>query len=193
MASSEELDGLSGLDPAGDLDDSHPWYALRGRAGGWWFLLAVVAAVIAANALLASWSTKSHPREVGSGPAPRPESRQGVSVAQREFGLLAGGGWAQAWQLWSSTARSALSQSDFVRLNTECRPALGVPYTIDSTVPVGTTMVSVTWHQASTTGTAGVVYEGGEWRFVPDAATLADYRQGADKVISERRAAGRCH
>lgn len=171
---------------------SHRQLGLPSKAVGWAFLLAVVVAVIAANALLSHWSAKTRPHEVGSGPLAQPDPRQAASVAQREFGLLSGGGWAQAWQLWSVTARSALSQDDFVRLNTECRPALGVPYVIDLTTPTDDTTVSVTWHQASAAGTATVVYENGAWRFTPDAQTLADYRQGADSVIAERKAAGRC-
>jgi hypothetical protein len=168
-------------------------FALRGRAAGWWFLLAAVAVVVAANALLANRSTEPGLPEAGSGPAPQPESRQGVSVAQREFGLLSGGGWAQAWRLWSAAARSTMSQSDFVRLNTECRPALGVPYIIDSTATVGPTTVSVTWHQGTTTGTSSVRYENGEWRFVPDATTLAGYREGLAPLLDARKAAGQCH
>ncbi|NUR28421.1 MAG: hypothetical protein HOV83_21700 [Catenulispora sp.] len=156
-----------------ELGGRQVWRPFSGRAVGWWFLLVVAAGVVAANAMLASEPSPAHPRE----PAPGPDSRQGVSVAQREFGLLSGGGFAQAWTLWSQTARSALSQSDFVRSTTACRLALGVPYIIDSTAVVGTS-VTITWHQASTKGVAGVVFEDGAWRFVPDPATLTAYQQG---------------
>lgn len=152
-----------------------PWSVLGGRAAGWWFLLAVVVSVVAANAVLSSEASQARSRDVG--PAPEPDVRQGVSVAQREFGLLSGGGFAQAWTLWSKAARSALSQSDFVRSTTECHPALGVPYTTDSTAVAGTS-VTVAWHQASMTGVASVVFEDGAWRFVPDPATLTAYHQG---------------
>ncbi|NUP51023.1 MAG: hypothetical protein HOW97_27475 [Catenulispora sp.] len=188
----EPADDTGDADDAGDIGGGRRRSSLPSTAVGWAFLLAVVVAVIAANSLLAHWSAKARPHEVGAGPPAQPDPRQATSVAQREFGLLSGGGWAQAWQLWSVTARSALSQDDFVRLNSECRPALGVPYIIDSTASIDDTTVSVAWHQASATGTATVVYENGAWRFTPDAQALAEYRQGADSVIAERKAAGRC-
>jgi len=114
-------------------------------------------------------------------------------VASREFGLLAGGGWAQAWSLWSDSAQGALSQADFVRLNTECRPALGQPYVLDATTPVDATTVRVDWHQGSAKGSDTVVYQDGAWRFVPDAASLAGYRLGVDRLVAQRKAAGACH
>jgi len=176
---------------SGELGERRPRRAFSGRAAGWWFLLVVVVAVVAAHTLLSSEPSQAHPREAG--PAPEPDFRQGVSVAQRELGLLSGGGWAQAWTLWSDGARSTLSQPDFVRLNTECRPALGVPSIIDSTATADATTVTVTWHQASTKGTATVVFENGAWRFVPDPVTLAGYRRGVAALLSERKAAGQCH
>jgi hypothetical protein len=35
-------------------------------------------------------------------------------------------------------------------------------------------------------------YEEGQWRFQPDAGSLADYAKGADKLIAEKKAAGEC-
>jgi hypothetical protein len=152
---------------------------VRGRAAGWWFLLAAVLAVVAANAVLARGSTSR------GGAASGPSVAQARSVASKEFGLLAGGGWVQAWGLWSAAGRSALSQADFVRLNTECRPALGEPYVIGSITAIDATTVRVDWHQGSTAGSDTLVVEGGAWRFQPDAQTLAELRG--------RKAAGKCH
>jgi len=115
------------------------------------------------------------------------------SVATQEFGLLSGGGWAQAWGLWSAAGQAAMSETDFVRLNTECRPALGEPYLIDAATDVSATDVKVDWHQGSTTGSSTMVFEGGAWRFQPDAQTLAGYRSGVAAVVAERKAAGECH
>jgi hypothetical protein len=172
---------------------------LRGRAAGWWFLLAVVVAVVAANSVLAGWSrgSTSHGGGAGSGPgssgASGPSMVRARSVATQEFGLLSGGGWAQAWGLWSATGQAALSEADFVRLNTECRPTLGEPYVIDAATDVSATNVRVDWHQGSTTGSSAVVFEGGAWRFQSDAQTLAGYRGGVAAVVAERKAAGQCH
>jgi hypothetical protein len=153
---------------------------------------AVVAALLVAGSTITGCSSSAAPPR-GPGPAPGPRSLQAASVASQEFGLLAGGGWAQAWALWSDTARQALSQADFVRLNTECRPALGQPYVIDTTTSVDETTVRVDWHRAAATGSDTVVYQAGAWHFVPDAAALAEYRLGVDRLLRARKAAGECH
>lgn len=144
-----------------------------------------------AGVAVAGCSSAARPRDPG--PAPEPQVLQAASVASREFGQLAGGGWAQAWSLWSDSARATLSQADFVRLNTECRPALGQPYVIDATTSVDATTARVDWHRGSVTGSDSLVYEGGAWRFVPDAATLAEYRLGVEQLVGRRKAAGQCH
>ena len=136
-------------------------------------------------------SAAPHPRDPGPAPGPRP--LQAAGVASREFGLLAGGGWAQAWTLWSDSARGALSQADFVRLNTECPPALGQPYVIDSTTQVDDSTVRVDWHRAAASGSDTLVYESGSWRFEPDAASLAGYRLGVERLVAQRKAEGACH
>jgi hypothetical protein len=151
---------------------------VRGRAAGWWFLLVAVVAVVAANAALAGGSRGATSRSTSQGPS----VLRARSVASKEFGLLAGGGWAQAWGLWSAAGRNALSQADFVRLNTECRPALGVPYVIGSATAVDARTVRVDWREGSTAGSDTVVFEGGAWRFQPSAQTLAEYR-----------GSGKCH
>lgn len=132
-------------------------------------------------------------RPARAGTPPVPQSFQAESVARQEFGLLAGGGWAQAWSLWDSSGQQAITQADFVELNTECRPALGVPYVIDQSDKVDQDTVRVDWHQGSLRGSNTVVYTLGSWRFVPDAASLTAYRTGVDRLVTARRAAGSCH
>lgn len=124
---------------------------------------------------------------------PPPQSLQADAVASEEFGLLAGGGWAQAWNLWSADAQHAIDQADFVRLNTACRPALGVPYVIDKSTTVDPATVRIDWHRAAATGSSTLVHQAGRWQFVPDAASLADYRLGVDRLVEQRKAAGSCH
>ena len=172
-------------------------FGLRGRAAGWWFLLAVVVVVVAANSVLAGWSRGSTSHGVSgaagvSGPS-GPSMVRARSVATQEFGLMSGGGWAQAWGLWSAAGQAAMSEADFARLNTECRPALGEPYVIDAATDVSATDVKVDWHQGSTTGSSAVVFEGGAWKFAPDAQTLAEYRTGIAAAVAKRKAAGECH
>ena len=165
---------------------------LRGRAAGWWVLPAVVIVVFAANSALADWSRGSASHE-GPAAASGPSMVRARSVAAQEFGLLSGGGWAQAWGLWSAAGQAALSQADFVELNTRCRPALGEPYVINTATDVNATTVRLDWHQGSAAGNSTVVYEGGAWRFQPDAETLAGYRGGVAALVAERKAAGECH
>lgn len=165
---------------------------LRGRAAGWWVLLAVVVVVIGANSVLARGSASRDVASGGSGPS-GPSMVRARSVATQEFGLLSGGGWGQAWALWSTAAQAAMSEADFVRLNTECRPALGQAYVVDSGTEVDASDVKIAWHQGPTTGSGTVVFEGGAWRFQPDAQTLAAYRGGVAAVVAERKAAGACH
>ena len=130
-----------------------------------------------------------------SGPTapPMPQTLQADSVASEEFGLLSGGGWAQAWGLWTASARQVITQADFVQLNTECRPVLGTPYVIDHSTKVNATTVQIEWHRATTTGSNTLVYQAGRWRFVPDPGSLAGYRLGVDKLVERRRAAHACH
>jgi hypothetical protein len=130
----------------------------------------------------------------GSGPgatAP-PQPQQAEAVARQEFGLLAGGGWAQAWDLWTAGAQQAVPQAEFVRVNTACRPVVGVPYVIEGSTPTDPATVRIVWHRAGTTGSNTLLYQSGRWRFAPDARTLSDYRLGADRLITRRRSAGSC-
>lgn len=129
----------------------------------------------------------------GSGGPTPPQSQQAYAVARQEFGLLSGGGWAQAWDLWTASAQRTVPQAEFVRVNTACRPAIGVPYVIDSGTVTDPTTVRITWHRADVTGSNSLLYQSGHWRFAPDAGTVADYRLGADRLIEQRRAAGSCH
>ncbi|MHA6765493.1 hypothetical protein [Streptacidiphilus sp. PAMC 29251] len=124
---------------------------------------------------------------------PQPQSLQADSVASEEFGLLAGAGWAQAWDLWSDSAHQVIARADFVRLNTECRPVVGVPYVIDKSTTLDQATVRVDWHRADSHGSNTLVYRAGRWQFVPDAGSLADYRLGVDRLVQRQRAAGSCH
>ncbi|MBY8882823.1 hypothetical protein [Actinacidiphila acidipaludis] len=159
----------------------------------------VLGAACATLATVAALRSGPAPHEDGSGDGgatggpTAPQAGQALAVARQEFGLLSGGGWAQAWDLWTPTAQRAVPQAEFVRVNTECRPPVGVPYVIDASSVPDPTTVRVDWHRADTTGSATLSYRAGRWRFAPDARTLADYRPGADRLIQNRTAAGSCH
>lgn len=127
-----------------------------------------------------------------TGPPPQPQSLQADAVASEEFGLLAGGGWAEAWSLWSSNAQLAITQADFVRLNTDCRPAVGVAWVIDRSSKSDQDTVQVDWHRGSVSGSNTLLFQDGRWRFVPTPAALAEYRRGVGLLVRQRKAAGLC-
>lgn len=166
---------------------------MRGRAAGLWVLVAAVIVLAVMVVTIAASAAASHKGDSGKAGASGPSMVRARAVATQEFGLLSGGGWAQAWGLWSAAGQAVLGQADFVRLNTECRPALGEPYIVDAATDVDATSVRIDWHQGSRTGSSSVVYEGGAWRFQPDTQTLASYRGGVAAVLAEQKAAGACH
>ncbi|NUS15938.1 MAG: hypothetical protein HOY69_31820 [Streptomyces sp.] len=160
-----------------------------------WVALGAAAAAIVTVAAVRSGT----PHGGGSGPDVRtgasapPQPLQAFAVARQEFGLLAGGGWAAAWNLWTADAQRSVPQAEFVQVNTACRPELGVPYTIDEQTVTDPATVRVTWHRGDTAGANTLHYTAGRWRFAPDARTVAGYRLGADRLIRQRRAANSCH
>jgi hypothetical protein len=129
---------------------------------------------------------------VGSGPvghgAGQGATVPGVEAAQAsaltEFGLLAGGDYGGAWDLWTERAQRAVSRSDFVRFQDTCPTALGVPVRVVSAQPADsagvdrTRDVVLTWQRGSVTGTARMMYADGSWRYEPDQATLNGYSRG---------------
>jgi hypothetical protein len=152
----------------------------------------------AASALILAFALTGCTSTAGNGPATPtspavPQELQADAVATREFGLLSGGGWGQAWELWSAGAQQVIGQADFVRLNNSCRPALGIPYVVGATTRIDRDTVRVDWHRATAGGSNTLVYQNGAWHFVPDPASLADYGLGVPALVRKWRAAGRCH
>ncbi len=153
----------------------------------------VTALALLAVAATAAGCSSAPAQGAGRPTPPQPQSLQADAVASQEFGQLAGGGWAQAWSLWADSAQQAISQAEFVRLNTECRPLTGAPYVIDRSTTVDPATVRVDWHRSGSTGSNTLVYQAGTWRFTPEASALAEYRLGVDELVRQRKAAGSCH
>ncbi|WP_031524188.1 hypothetical protein [Streptomyces sp. NRRL F-5123] len=152
-----------------------------------WVALGTAAAAVTAAAALRSGGAAHG----GSG-ADAAAGQQALAVARQEFGRLSGGDWAGAWQLWTADARQAVPQDEFVRANTECRPALGVPYVLGPGSRTGPGTFRVSWTHAGTTGSSTLQLASGHWYFSPGPQTLADFRLGADHVVRQRRASGSC-
>ncbi|MFE9425705.1 hypothetical protein ACFYNO_22365 [Kitasatospora sp. NPDC006697] len=153
---------------------------------------ALTLAAVSAAALLAGCGSAGSTASAPTTP-PMPQTFQAEAVARQEFGLLAGGGWIQAWSLWDATSQQAISGNDFAKLNTECKPAVGIPYVIDKSTKLDQDTVRVDWHHGADTGSNTLAYQQGKWRFTPDATALAAYRTGVDQLVQQRQAAGSCH
>jgi hypothetical protein len=120
-----------------------------------------------------------------TGPSsPGPVNRAGTvrgpeaarATAQTEFGLIAGGDYGGAWDLWTAAAQQAIGRADFVALGAKC--PRGLSTTATGQRPVDDDTVTVDWRRGDQTGTARLVYTGGAWRYQPDQSTLDGYRQG---------------
>lgn len=118
---------------------------------------------------------------------------QAQAAATQEFGLLSGGGWAQAWGLWAAASQHIVGQAAYAKINTACPAKLGVPYVIEKTAPDGADTMQVTWRHGTDTGTNIVILENGSWRFVPDTTEVKRDELGSVKAIAQLKAAGRCH
>jgi hypothetical protein len=132
-----------------------------------------------------------------SGPAPPagtsgPQGAQAEAVADQEFGLLAAGDWPGAWKLWTGSAKHVLSESGYVRLNTECKPRLGVPYVIWQAQRTGATTVLVRWTRGTARGSNAMLFELGAWKFAPSAADLAAYQRGVGQLVTTLKAEQAC-
>lgn len=152
----------------------------------------IIGALLAAVLGMAGCTTAAVGAPASSGGPPPPQVLAGQSLAQREFGLLAGGDFGGAWDLWAAPAQQVMDRSSFVVLNTQCRPALGEPYTITSVKAGSATVLTVFWRHGAETGTSSVIYQANRWRFAPGPAELADYRLGVPAVVAKRKAAGQC-
>lgn len=153
----------------------------------------IIGALLAAGLGVAGCGTGASSAPATSKGMPPPQALAGQSLAQREFGLLSGGDYGGAWDLWAAPAQQVLDRSSFVALNTQCRPALGEPYTITSVRADSGTVLTVFWRHGSATGTSSVIYQANQWRFAPGPDELADYRLGVPAVVAKRKAAGQCH
>jgi hypothetical protein len=147
-----------------------------------------------AGLLSAGWLAGCSAR---TGPAPsagtaEPQGAQAEAVADQEFGLLAAGDWPGAWKLWTDSAKHVFSESAYVRLNTECRPRLGVPYVIWQAQRTGATTVLVRWTRGPARGSNAMVYQRGAWKFAPSAAALAADQRGVGRLATTLKAEHAC-
>lgn len=114
------------------------------------------------------------------------------ALAQKEYDTYAAGDWKGAWDLWTKEGKDAISRDEYARLHTECKTITGVTFEITGARLEGEDKAIVNYKRMIAAGMSEIRYEDGQWRYQPDAESMADYAKGVDKVLAERRAAGSC-
>jgi hypothetical protein len=114
------------------------------------------------------------------------------ATAQEWFTRESAGDWAGAWELYTDEGRAAISQADYVRLNTTCPRGQSVPWKIialSSRAPDKVIVLAL----ANAAGASFVMdYEHGQWLIEPTRTNAAEFGEGVDKAIANRRANGLC-
>ncbi|GAA4070163.1 hypothetical protein [Actinomadura miaoliensis] len=141
-------------------------------------------------------TTAVPPAASKSAAAPAAQTEEAVKRAVKEFtSAYASGDYAGAWEWWDSAAKKVLPQAEYEKVFELCpSPAQGVPFTVEAArLSAARDSAVVRVSRATFQFSYRVVYEGGQWRFKPDAQSLAEYRLGsAEKIAAKRRAAGKC-
>jgi len=139
-------------------------------------------------------STSAPPTSpVSAPPSAEPRTLDAAkAAAQHEFDAYAAGDWAGAWDLWTAAGKAAMSRADYVRLHTECKTLTGIVFEITGARLEGESRAVVTWKRSIAAGKTTMLYEGGGWRYQPDAEAMAGYDKGIDKLTADKKAAGDC-
>jgi hypothetical protein len=161
---------------------------------------------IAALALVVAGCGSPAPTTVGAmstaGPTPtaaptssapaQPKTTEAVTAAAQEaFDRYTSGDFAGAWQMYTAAGRGAVSKADYIRLNTTCPKLQGIQVKIAAARVEGD-KATVRAQIGPLVDSYTLAYEGGQWLLEPTATAMADYKQGVDKTIAARKAAGAC-
>lgn len=150
--------------------------------------LAVIAPVVLAVVLAGCSDKKDDAGDTPTADRPtvevtaQPQDAQTAQVtAEQVFDNLSDGDWAGAWELWTDTAQSAIKKDDFVDLVSTCTGLQG-DYVVTGVTPVDDSTTTVKWTRtpasgSATSGTNTIKYQNGQWKFEPDAASLAAFKQ----------------
>ena len=103
-------------------------------------------------------------------------------TAEQVFDNLTAGDWAGAWDLWTDSAKEAITKDAYVDLVSTCTAQQG-DYVVTAVTPVDASTATIKWTHTPTgstagqTGTSTVRYQSGAWKFEPDPAALTAYKQ----------------
>jgi hypothetical protein len=166
------------------MNRNHPFRRLAA-------LVALATAVVGVSAGCShDAEAKSSSASVASGPQPKTLDAAKLA-AQTMFDRFSGGDFAGAWEMYTATAKKAISQADYVKLNQACARK-GLAITLTSARLDGPTTAIVIAKQLVAAQAYTMVYEGNAWRLQPAPAGLKLYSLGADKAIAAQRKAGTC-
>lgn len=101
-----------------------------------------------------------------------------VDTAQAEFGMLTGGDYGHAWDLWTAAAQASVPRANFVALGSTCTAMRGVPYEVLSSRRVDQYTVDVSYRRANKDGTSRLTFYSDAWHYQPTDAELASYQAG---------------
>jgi hypothetical protein len=117
--------------------------------------------------------------QASSSAAAQPLTQAAVKAAAgEEFDAYASGDYAGAREIWTASAKKTISQQNYEKLFELCPPvAEGLPFTIKAVRLAPDKKSAIVRAQRSIALISfHFVYEGGQWRYVPSAANLRDYR-----------------
>ncbi len=129
-------------------------------------------------------------------PTAQPKTVAAVrAAADEEFESFASRDYGGAWDLWTKAGQKALSRSGYEQLLKLCPDTgAGVAFQIKK-VKLAADGNSALVRVQRLAGIASFTFlhEGGEWRFQPLEAALADYKLGSPKAIAAKaRKEGHC-
>ncbi|WP_327005892.1 hypothetical protein OHA72_00545 [Dactylosporangium sp. NBC_01737] len=150
--------------------------------------LAVIAPVVLATVLAGCSDKKNDAGDTPTADRPtvevtaQPQDAQTAQVtAEQVFDNLSDGDWAGAWELWTDTAQSAIAKDAYVDLVSTCTGMQG-DYVVTGVTPVDDSTATVKWTRtpsggSATSGINTIKYQNGQWKFEPDQASLAAFKQ----------------
>jgi hypothetical protein len=124
----------------------------------------------------------------------QPQTLQAAEAAvQKELDLLQRDDFAGLWLMTNDEGRSKVSQADFVRLNATCNAGIFVVrFTITSGRLLAPDKALITTTELGADVYFTMDYEHGQWLSELDPQELAEYAEGVDKAIADRKAIGGC-
>lgn len=123
---------------------------------------------------------------------PQPKTEDGAKAAAQEaFDRYTSGDFAGAWLMYSDEGRAAVTQADYVRLNTACPKLQRIQVTI-AAVRIDGDKATVRAQLGQLVDSYVMDYQHGQWLLEPTATALANYKAGIDQTIAASKANGSC-